>query len=318
MLMGIEIGGTKLQVAVGRGDGGDFEASEHRAVDPNEGAEGILATLREVVGSLRKRHDVRCVGIGFGGPVLAAEGRVICSHQIAGWDDFPLVSWCEETWGLPAVLENDSNLAGLGEARFGAGRDEHVVVYSNVGSGIGGALVLDGKLYTGGSGRAVVEIGHLRPGLFATEPGQTVESLASGWALAERAKKHVEGAELPRDRAARDLVARCNDDLNQLTGKIVVEASADGNALARDIVDQAVEVYGWALAQVITLLSPNVVVIGGGVAQSPEALFLEPLRRQTEQYVMPPLRGTYRIVAAELGEAVVVHGALALAATYSS
>ena len=98
------------------------------------------------------------------GRSIAESGRTIVSHQIDGWQDFPLGDWCRQTLGRPAVLGNDSDLAGLGEARFGAGRGHRIVFYSNVGSGIGGSLVVDGELYRGGRGVAS-EIGHLRPGL---------------------------------------------------------------------------------------------------------------------------------------------------------
>ena len=115
----------------------------------------------------------------LGGPVDAEHGRVIKSHQIEGWDGYPLAEWVQATLNLPAAVANDCDAAAIAEARFGAGQGRHVVFYVTVGSGIGGGLVLDGQIYRG-SGPAAAEIGHLRPGLHADRPDETVESIASG------------------------------------------------------------------------------------------------------------------------------------------
>ena len=314
MYLGIEIGGTKLQLGVGSGKGGPLETLERCDVNSTGGADGICQQIAKIGKRLIDKHDIRRVGIGFGGPVDATRGRVIKSFQIEGWDGFPLCDWCREALGPTAVLENDSNLAGLGEARFGAGRDARVVFYSNVGSGIGGALVIDQTLYVGGVGAAVSEIGHLRPGLDARGPDSTVESIASGWGIAAQTRASLRLAELDQAEAAEELLAHCDGDINQLTGKMVVEAACQNNALATEVFSNAIRTYGWALAQVFTLLAPNLLVIGGGVSQVGETMFLSPLRNEIDRYVIPPLRGTYELVPATLGEEVVVHGALALAA----
>lgn len=312
MLLGIEIGGTKLQFGVGTGDGRPLTALERLDVKPQHGAEGIRRQIEEVGKSLIGRYGVTKVGIGFGGPVDAERGRVIVSHQVEGWKDFPLVEWCEKTLGLPTLLANDSDSAGLAEARFGGGKGHRVVFYNNIGSGIGGALVIDGRLYQGGGGVAS-EIGHLRTGLDAERPDQDLESIASGWALTSYARQLVDQGRFNSEVSA-DLVARCQGDIARLSTKILAEAAAAGNRLALAAFDRGCRAAGWALAQVITLLAPNVVVMGGGVSLAGEAVFLAPLRRYVDRYIFPPLLGTYRIVPAALGEEVVVHGVLALAA----
>ena len=340
MFLGIEIGGTKLQLGVGCGDGGPLVALQRADVEPQYGAETILRQIERIGRPLIEQHRVSAIGIGFGGPVDADAGRTITSHQVDGWRDFPLADWCRRTLGTPAVLSNDSDLAGLGEARFGAGRGHRVVFYSNVGSGIGGALVVDGQLYRGGGGVAS-EIGHLRPGLQSDRPGQTVESIASGWAMAAAARARLsDPTSLPlgpltdsdrpgkpeavrqrlieREEAdeqfAGDLLERCDGEIDRLTAAMVAQAAAEGNRLAREVFDRACQAYGWALAQMITLLAPDVVVIGGGVSLAGEELFFVPLRGQVDRYVFPPLRGSFQIVPAKLGEEVVLHGALAIAA----
>jgi glucokinase len=341
MILGIEIGGTKLQLGVGAGDGSPLVVLDRHTVDPASGAVGILARIESATAAVVHRYPIERVGIGFGGPVNAAAGRIIRSHQIEGWHDFPLVEWFARTFDLLAVLGNDCDSAALAEARFGAGRGRRVVFYVTVGSGVGGGLIVDRRIYHG-HGSAAAEIGHLRPGLHADRPDQTVESLASGWGIAAAAQSRLadpifhpfsslrerlpptEPHELRQrlseadDVAAEfgaDLLDRAGGKLDRVTAMIVAQAAGDGNQIAIEVLNHACQVLGWAIAQVITLVSPDVVVIGGGVSQIGESLFLSPLRAEVERYVFPPLLRSYEIVPSQLGEEVVVHGALALAAT---
>lgn len=313
MFLGIEIGGTKLQLAVGSGDGSPLVVLERLMVQPEHGAEKIRTHIEQVGKSLIRRHRITAVGIGFGGPVDVATGRTVISHHVGGWKDFPLLDWGRQTFGLPVVVANDSDTAGLAEARFGAGRGQRVVFYSNVGTGIGGALVIDGELYRGGSGVSS-ELGHLRPGLEFQRPDQSLESLAAGWGITAAVQARLAQRHAVSRQDATDLAERCGGQLDQLTTKVVAQAAAEGNRLAREVFDRACQAYGWAIAQMITLVAPNVVVIGGGVSLAPDELWLVPLRGHVRRYVFPPLDGTFEIVPAKLGEEVVVHGALALAA----
>lgn len=296
MFLGIEIGGTKLQLGVGRGDGSPFVALERRPIEIACGAAGILAQIAEAAPTLIQTHGVKRVGFGFGGPVRAHLGRVTTSHQVGGWDDFPLVEWCEKTLRLPAALGNDCDVAALAEARFGAGRGEEIVFYVTVGTGVGGGLVIGGRNH-GASRPAVAEIGHLRPGLEATDSHTTVESLAAGPGIAVAMRREL------------------RDPAREITGRQVADLAAAGDEVAIRVLRGATQALGWAIAQVITLVAPSVVVVGGGVSLSGEKLFFQPLREQVAKYVFPPLGGTYRVVPAALGEDVVVLGALALAAS---
>ena len=314
MFLGIEIGGTKLQLGVGRGDGSPLVALERLDVQPQRGAEGIRQQIEQAAKELIERHAVSAVGIGFGGPVDAAAGRTVVSHQVDGWKDFPLADWSRKTFALPAAVANDSDLAGLAEARFGAGQGHRVVFYTNIGSGIGGALVVDGQLYRGGTGVAS-ELGHLRPGPQSDRPDQTVESIASGWAVAAAARQLLINPKQTNKKAAADLLRRCHAEPTRLTAELVARAATEGNALALQVLDHAWQTFGWAVAQMITLLAPNVVVIGGGVSLVGEDLLFVPLCEYVSRYVFPPLQGTFEIVPAKLGEGVVVHGALATAST---
>lgn len=314
MFLGIEIGGTKLQLGVGHGDGSDFVAFERRDVDLSKGGQGIRDQIRDVGRELVARHPIERAAYGFGGPIFGSRGIVQTSHQVPGWDNFPLSEWTQRELGIPTKLGNDCDVAALAEACFGAARDAKSVFYVTVGTGIGGGLVFNRQIH-GTDRPASAEIGHLRPGLDATSSKQTVESHAAGPGIALSTRRRLESmlqaGETTRD--LHDFRERCSGDFAQLTTKAIGEAAMAGNQLAREQYVIATRVLGWGIAQLITLVAPEMVVVGGGVSLVGEDIFFAPLRAAVQEYVFPPLRESYRLVPAELGESVVVHGALALA-----
>lgn len=354
MHLGIEIGGTKLQLGVGSGQSAELVALSRHDVDFRGGALGILEQIEASATALLQKHSIERVGFGFGGPVNRAAGVTTKSHQVSGWENFPLVRWCQETLGKPAVIGNDCDVAALAEARLGAGRGAGSMFYVTVGTGVGGGLVVGGKLF-GGDRPAIAEIGHLRPGLLADRAELTVESLAAGPGIAAAAVARMTSVSRPLDslRSARwesesarigdapnephritraevrqrladvkqteeeyiaDLLQRAGGDAEQLTARHVAQAAAEGNEIAREALEHACQALGWGIAQVITMVAPEVVVIGGGVSLIGEQFFFSPVRAEVARYVFPPLARSFRIVPAALGELAVVHGAVALAA----
>ena len=262
MFLGVEIGGTKLQVGVCDGRG-RIKQLVRAAVVRRDGARGILKQLERIIPPLLAAHRVKAIGVGFGGPVDSPRGRVVCSFHIKGWDGFPLRRWFVHHFKLPTITENDTNMAALAEALLGAGRGHRAVLYSNVGTGIGGGFVVDGVVQNGRFG--ATEIGHTR--FFGRGRWRILEEFSSGLSI-ERGQ----------------------------------------STLAR-----SAKYYGAALANAITLLNPDMVVVGGGVAQAGER-FLRPVRRTAGQLVFAPFRKNFRIVPAALGETVVIVGAALLAA----
>jgi glucokinase len=336
MFLGIEIGGTKLQLGIGPGDG-SLAGLWRGKVDAEAGGEGIrkqiLAAVPELLSSAGAlRSHLRGVGVGFGGPVDDIAQRVIKSHQIAGWNDFPLPDWLGEALQLPVVLGNDADVACLAEALFGAGRGLSPVFYITVGSGIGGGLVVNGEIYRG-VGRGASEIGHLR--IFDHRPGQEpafrrLEEITSGWAIGDYARRRLlrgDGTDSLLRTYAGQVRARPADEtlavptpaevaargFDQLAAGDVAEAARQGDAFARQILNDCFSALAEAVCAMVVLLCPRRVVIGGGVSLMGEELFFRPLRQMAAERIFPPFADLTEIVPSALGEAVVVHGALALA-----
>jgi len=319
MYLGIEIGGTKLQLGVGPDDG-KLRGLWRGGVDVADGPEGlrrqIVAAVPELLAKAGiSRGELRGVGIGFGGPVDDATHSVIKSHQIEGWDDFPLADWISEVVSLPAVLGNDADVAGLAEALHGAGKGLSPIFYITIGSGIGGGFIINGEIYRG-CGRGAAEIGHLQfktywirdPPFILDSPTETLEQLTSGWGIAETAKYCI-----VKERPIRSILySKAQDRSRPLTAKDVALAARQGDAFAESILNTSVGYLADAICHVIALLCPRRIVIGGGVSLMGEKLLFEPLRRMLAERVFKPFAGLTDIVPATLGEEVVVHGAIAL------
>ncbi len=322
LFLGIEIGGTKLQLGLGRGDG-RILAFDRRTIEPARGAEGILAQIDAMAGPMLSSWDdgheaIAAVGIGFGGPVDSGRGVVSTSHQVSGWDRFPLAAWIMERLSVPLVtLQNDADTAGLGEAWFGAGVGFSPLLYVTVGSGIGGGLIIDGEIYRGG-GKGAMEIGHLEVALCSDYGLEitTVERVASGWAIG--AKGRDDARRLLGEGQTGLVLNLADGNPDQITAAHVGEAARQGDPQAANHIRSAVAAMVQALNHTVTLVAPRRIILGGGVSLMGERLWLDPIRQQMMNTGFAPFQGTFDIVPAALGELVVIHGALASARTLVS
>ena len=296
--IGIEIGGTKQQIIAGDDQGNIVDRCRF-GMEPNANASDIQKRITEELPKLITAHQPERIGVGFGGPVDIAQGQVATSHQIEGWSGFPLRDWLHDLSGLPVVIENDANSAALAEAVRGAGRGLNPAFYMNMGSGVGGGLIINGKIYHG-TAPGEVEFGHLR----LDPDGTTVEDRCSGWAV---------------DNAIRD-AAKNNPDcpLAQLLGKEtggeakhLAESLAQDDPVAQDILDTLTHDLAFALSHVTHLFHPQVIILGGGLS-----LVGAPLRKGIEKKLPQFLMETYgngpEIKLAELTEDAVPVGALLL------
>ena len=296
--LGIEIGGTKQQITAGDNQGNIVDRCRF-GMEPNANASDIQKRITEELPKLITAHQPERIGVGFGGPVDIAQGKVATSHQIEGWSGFPLRDWLHDLSGLPVVIENDANSAALAEAVRGAGRGFNPAFYMNMGSGVGGGLVINGKIYHG-TAPGEVEFGHLR----LDPDGTTVEDRCSGWAV---------------DNAIRD-AAKNNPDcplaqlLDKETGgeaKYLAESLAQDDPVAQDILDTLTHDLAFALSHVTHLFHPQVIILGGGLS-----LVGAPLHKGVEKKLPQFLMETYgngpELKLAELTEDAVPMGALLL------
>ncbi len=300
LFLGIEIGGTKLQLVAGTG-GGEIVDRRRFQVDAAAGGLGIRNQIASVLPELIARHHPAGIGVGFGGPVDWRTGLIRCSHQVTGWHEFPLGEWLRAESQLPVRIDNDANVATLGEALHGAGRGSDPVFWINMGSGVGGGLVVGGEIYHGAV-PGECEIGHVR----LDKSGTVVEERCSGWAVDRRIR---EVAELhPHDPLGRRVAGMDGGESKHLAA-----ALDEGDPMAQAILSELADNLGFALSHVVQLLHPEVIVVGGGLA-----LVGEPLRAAVAEalsrYVMEAFRPGPRVVLAGLREDSVPVGALALAA----
>lgn len=310
--LGIEIGGTKLQLGVGPDDG-QLRGLVREQVDPAAGADGIRRQIESAVPRLLERanlsrNDLYGVGIGFGGPVDDVTRTVLTSHQIDGWDNFPLADWIADVVGLPAVLGNDADVAGLAEATHGAGKGLSPLFYITIGSGIGGGFIIDGQIYRG-AGRGAAEIGQLRimhPTRDENPPLESLETYSSGWGMQQQVPFE--------ERIGSDIsTIREHAGAGPITAQAIASAARERDWAAVSILYRARVALAEAICHVIALLCPRRIVIGGGVSLMGDDLLFAPLRRLVDERVFKSFRGLTDIVPAALGEEVVVHGAIRLA-----
>lgn len=268
--LGLEIGGTKLQLVAGHADGSLIRRWRH-PVDPTAGAEGILcqigAWLPEALAA-----QPRALGVGFGGPVNWRTGRIARSHQIKGWSEFPLGDWLRERTGIPVAIDNDANVAALGEALHGHGRGADSVFYVTLGSGVGGGLVTAGRLYHGAP-PGESEIGHLR----LEKAGTLVEQRCSGWAVDRRLREAIRLH--PGSPLASLAGNATSGEARFLAGALALE-----DPLAQAVLSELADHLAFALSHVVHLMHPDRIILGGGLA-----LVGEPLRFAVAEALKPYL-----------------------------
>jgi len=309
LVVAVDLGGTRIRVALS-----DLEGNFLRRVDcPTEASQGQDAVLRRLSARIQEVRqgfsDEEIVGVGIGspGPVDALAGLIISPPNLPGWEEVPLRDLIEQRTSLPVRLANDANAAALGEWAFGGGQGRQNVVYVTISTGVGGGVIIEGRLLLGHRGLAA-EVGHmtLQPDGPRCNCGNygCWEALASGTAIAR------EGAEVVRAGRSPILAEMCEDVSEQVDARMVGAAAGQGDGESRKIIELAGYYSGIGVANLIHLYSPEIVLIGGGVSRQ-GALLLNPLRQVVHERVMPPYRGV-PIEPAELEADVGLLGTVAL------
>lgn len=306
MYIGVEIGASKHQIYLSD-ENGDYIFKDSGKVILEEGATGILEWMREhIFACIDSHHDcaVQAIAIGFGGIIESATGTSVISVQVDGWKDFNIKKWFEDTFKLPAFVLNDTVAGGFAEYWNGTGKGLDNFFYTNIGSGIGGAFFLDGKYYDG-SGYGAAYFGHTYiPDWTTDQPNSfnKVETLCSGFGIQNRLRRD---GYVPESSA---LIEMCKGDRKTITTLMLGTAAAGGDKFSLEEIDRVARGYSIGLSNVITLIHPQVISIGGGVANMGEIL-LEPIRRYTDEKVFISAKGKYSIVKCKYGDDAVPLGA---------
>jgi len=295
--IGIDKGGTRHTLALADATGKVVRSEQH-GTDRAAGAQAELVTLREDILRYLQAAEalgapVRAIGISFGGPVDVEAGTTILSHQVPGWEHVPLRALVEEWSGAPTALDNDANMGARGEWRNGTGAGARDMVYITVGTGIGGGVIANGHLVHGAQNLGG-EIGHLTidpagPECTCHRRG-CLEAFASG--------PGIEGRYRARTGQTR-------------SGRDIFRLAAAGDEEACAIVNETADYLARGIGAAVCLLNPALVVLGGGLADAGERLFV-PLNAHLARYVLPQEAGL-RVIPAQLGYEAGVIGAIALA-----
>ena len=313
--IGFDLGGTKMLACV-------YDAAfkcvgmERQKSRAGDGVAVGIRRMADTIEAALERSGVslrQVAGIGFGvpGPLDLEKGLVIQMPNL-GWEAVPLQKKMEDRFGCRVVLANDVDAGTYGEYRFGAGRGARALLGVFPGTGIGGAFIREGRLLTGAR-TTCMEIGHIRvvsqgPRCGCGRVG-CLETVASRLAIASQAAIAVHRGEAPH------LARLAGTDLAELRSGALQKAVRQGDKAIEFIVREAARRLGSAIASLINLLGPDVVVLGGGLTEAFPAIFREECRKTAEEEVMRTFRGTYRIETALLGDDATARGAAALAAT---
>ena len=312
-IVGVDLGGTTINVGVVPFDGGSVLGMRSVRTDADKGpkfvVDRIVDLIRDAMRDARKEAGVAedaFLGIGLGspGPLDRHTGTVIDTPNL-GWRNFPLRDLISNAVGLDAELDNDANAATLGEWWQGAGRGISTLVGVTLGTGIGGGIVLDGKVFHGISDVAG-EVGHMT----IDSTGRRcncgnygcLEAYASGPAIAARAVEGLQSGEPSL------LPSMVRGDLSQITAETVYEAIVAGDDYAKDVMRDTAKFLGTGIANLINILNPGMVVISGGVTRAGDRL-LEPLKNEVRRRAFSHASENCQIVTSSLGSMVGVIGA---------
>ena len=315
LTVGVDIGGTKVAAGVVTFDGQVLDVVRRETPHRTKTPDVVEETIVDAVLELRRRHDVHAVGIGAAGFVDASRSHVLFAPHLS-WRNEPLREAISERVRLPVVIENDANAALWAEWRFGAARGDTHVICVNLGTGIGGALLINGTLQRGQFGVAG-EFGHMQvvPQGRRCECGNRGcwEQYASGNALVREARELAAAA----SPVAHGLLDRAHGDAAGITGPLVTDAARAGDPAARELFEDIGHWLGIGIANLAAALDPGTVVIGGGVSVAGELLLGQAREAFGRQLTGRRYRPEARIVLAQLGNTAGLVGAADLARPFA-
>ena len=312
-ILGVDIGGTKVAVGVVDREGKIF-AQVRKPMVANGTAQAGLAAVIGAIDSMISGGQEKIDGIGVcaPGPLDPKSGIVLNPPNVPCWRNFPLAAEISARYNLPVKIDNDANAAALAETRWGAARGCHYVFYATIGTGIGTGIVFDGAIYHGNTGSAAegghVSIDHHGPVCNCGKRG-CIESLAAGPAIGARARAKLQ-AEPSRPSALRDMA---QGEAASVTSETVARAFAAGDDMAQEVLHETSGLLTCWLGNIVDLLDPDVIVMGGGVAAMLKPFFAE-ISQTLPNWCVNPHAGQIRLRMAHYGADAGIAGAAALCA----
>lgn len=306
-VVGVDLGGTKISAALSNLNG---EVISQTTV-PTKAEEGEIPVLNRIIDSIEKvikdgavgYEDIKSIGIGSPGPLDAEKGTIIYTPNLP-FKNFNLVDPIKNKFGVPVFLDNDANVAAIGEYMFGAGRGAKHIVFFTVSTGVGGGAVLNGKVYRGHTSNAL-EIGHMTvapdgPRCNCGNIG-CVEATSSGTAIAKRGQEAITSK-----------VETSLRKYDKITSYEVFTEAAAGDEVCKGIIDNALNYLGIAVANAVSIFDPEIIIIGGGVSKAGDIVF-DTVRNVVNKRCFKSMAESVKIVPAGLGTDAGVIGAVALA-----
>lgn len=297
LTIGVDIGGTKVSAGVVDSDG-NMISSDKRSTPISGGVE-LIATIIDLIKSFQSKYEIAGIGISIAALISADQGTIVGAPNIANLSKLNFVEELKKSFNLPVVAENDANSAMWAEYKFGSAKNLNPVMFFIIGTGMGGGLVIDGKLFKGANGIGA-EFGHMivQPNGIKCGCGANgcIEQYASGSALMRYAKEEMKADPIK----AKELL-KYSDASGDISGATLTTAAKQGNEIALSAFNKQADWLGSACASYTLLLDPQAIVIGGGVVEAGE-LFLNPVRLAMEKYM--PFAGSHllpKIVAAKYG-----------------
>jgi len=306
-VLAIDLGGTKIITAI---ISSKVIAKEYQLTLAEEGPQSVIKrelSMIDHILSLRNLDpsQLDSISIAAAGAIDIEKGLVTLSPNLPGWRDIPLRDMVGEKYGINTFLINDASAAALGEHHFGAGKGVSNLIMLTVGTGIGGGIIINGKLYLGPSGSAG-EIGHMTidvngPKCSCGNIG-CLERLVSGTAVAEEAIRRLSQGEKS------SLTEIVGGKIKSITAEKVSLAAQNGDSLALEVISKAATYLGIGLVNLVNIFNPEMIIIGGGLAKMGD-LLLEPARRVVRERAFQLSARLVRIVPAQLGDDAAVLGA---------
>lgn len=312
--IGVDVGGTKVAAGLVSDDGALVFQTRVPMAASGTAAEGLACVKQAIEAVLHDQPSARAklagIGIGSPGPLDPERGIVINPRNLPCWRDYPLAAEVARAFAVTTRLDNDANAAALGEARWGAGVGYRNVFCVTVGTGIGTGIVMDRRIYHGRTGNAA-EGGHMsidyRGPLCKCGKRGCIEMYCAGPAIARRAQEKLAGNSAARSRIA-ELV---NNNLAEVQAETVAEAFRQGDALATALLEETADLLAVWLGNVIDLIEPDVIILGGGVAGILSE-FLGRIREGIPRWTINPRSGEIPLVMAKYGAEAGIVGAAAL------